>query len=61
MKYSFILEREPRGVSLVEKYTNFHLYGDIVGSSLIKESTVWQAISVGCSAYGRDSNRSQLG
>ena len=47
-----IIDREPAGLSLAGKLTNFHVYSNIPYTWLYKETGVWQADSGGCGQGG---------
>ena len=55
------LVREPAGVSLAEKVTNFYAHSNVVHVSLSMEMHVWLVISGGCGQEGHEHDPSKLG
>ena len=53
--------REPGGVSLAEKVTNFHVHSNLVHMPLSMELKVWLVIGGGCSQGGHDKGPPKLG
>ena len=53
--------REPAGVSLAEKVTNFHVYSNLVHVPLSMKMQVWLVISGGCGQEGHANDPSELG
>ena len=55
-KYIAILDREPIGLNLVGKLTNFHAHSSIPHASLYQEIDVCQAVTGGCCQGGGHEN-----
>ena len=57
---SELIEREPGGVSLAGKETNFHVYGNGPRTCPFKEMDVWQAHTGGCGQEGHEKGTQKL-
>ena len=53
--------REPAGVSLAEKVTNFYVYSNLVHMPLSMEMHVWLVIGGGCGQEGHKKDPPKLG
>ena len=53
--------REPAGVSLAEKVTNFNVYSNLVHMPLSMEMQVWLVIGGGCGQEGHEKDPPKLG
>ena len=58
---NIIIVREPGGVSLAGKVTNFHIHSELVHMPPSMELSVWLVISGGCSQGGHEKGPPQLG
>ena len=55
-----VIDREPIGLSLVGKLTNFHAHSSIPHASLYQEIDVCQAVTGGCCQGGHENETPEL-